>query len=391
MSSNVPESARALHEALQGVKSRILTPALVIDLSAAAHNVEAMQRRLTRSTARWRPHIKTVKQATLVRELLRAGVRHFKCATLPELELLDGLACEHVADGPLDILWAYPTTSAARQRLSTLRLHANSDVSLLADSPAHLRELLAFAQTSARSWGVYLDVDVGMHRTGTPPQGWTVPDLPDLHLLPTTLTFKGLHGYDGHHRTDDRVLAHAAYDSLVRLARDFKLNEAHCVITSGTHSYEHALTHAELGAGPWQQEVSPGTIVLSDLRSAPAAAALDLRQAVFVAARVISEGEGRVTLDAGSKALNPDVRPPHCQLIGWPELEVGTPSEEHLPVRGPEGALPPLGELVWIAPAHACTTVNMYREALYLRDGAYHGSGNISAAGHPLWIEDPHE
>ncbi len=367
----------------------MLTPALVVDLSAAAHNIAAMQRRLARSTARWRPHIKTVKQVNVVRELLLAGVRRFKCATLPELRLLDSLARDHAGDEGLDILWAYPTTAAARASLSGIHLHPDAAVSLLADSPRHLRELVAWARTDARPWGVYLDVDVGMHRTGTPPQGWTDPDT--LAALAGTLTFRGLHGYDGHHRSEERSLAHGAYDALVELARHLGLRRDHAVITSGTHSFEHALLHEGLGAGPWQQEVSPGTIVLSDLRSAPAAEALGLRQAVFVAARVISVGAGRVTLDAGSKALNPDVRPPHCQLLGWPALEVGTPSEEHLPVSGPQDALPQLGELVWIVPAHACTTVNMYREALYLRDGAYAGTGKVEAAGHPLWVEGHHD
>ncbi|MGB1699942.1 MAG: D-TA family PLP-dependent enzyme, partial [Nannocystaceae bacterium] len=214
---------------------------------------------------------------------------------------------------------------------------------------------------------------------------------PGVPSLPDDLSFRGLHGYDGHHRSHERSAAHTSYDSLVQLARTLELQPAHTVITSGTHSYEHALVHGGLSEGPWQQEVSPGTIVLSDLRSAHAADALSLRQAVFVASRVVSVGEGRVTLDAGSKALNPDVRPPHCALLGWPELEVGSPSEEHLPVWGPTDAMPALGELVWIVPAHACTTVNLYQEALYVRDGTYAGAGTIDAAGHPLWIEGHRE
>ncbi len=389
MTSMLPESPHALHNSLQGVKSRVLTPALVIDLSAAAHNIGAMQRRISGTPALWRPHIKTVKQARVIRELLAAGIQRFKCATLPELRLLDALARDHAGHEPLDILWAYPTTAAARASLTNTPLHPNSRVSLLADSPTHLRDLARWSQESQRTWGVFLDVDVGMHRTGTPPAGWSAPEL--LAALPSNLTFRGLHGYDGHHRGTDRALAHDAYDSLVELARSLDLQRTHAVITSGTHSYEHALSHEPLGAGPWQQEVSPGTIVLSDLRSASAAEQLGLRQAVFVAARVVSVGAGRVTLDAGSKGLNPDVRPPHARLLGWPGLTLGTPSEEHLPATGPDDALPALGDMVWIVPAHACTTVNMYKDALYLVDGEYAGTGPVDAAGHPLWVEGTHE
>ena len=68
MVSTIPDSDRALTEALEGVKSRMLTPALVVDLSAAGHNIAAIQRRIDASRASWRPHIKTVKQAAMSRK-----------------------------------------------------------------------------------------------------------------------------------------------------------------------------------------------------------------------------------------------------------------------------------------------------------------------------------
>jgi D-serine deaminase-like pyridoxal phosphate-dependent protein len=127
--------------------------------------------------------------------------------------------------------------------------------------------------------------------------------------------------------------------------------------------------------------------VLADLRSPQAIADLELRQAAFVATRVISCANGRITLDAGSKALAPD-RPATSNLVlGWPGLAPSTASEEHLVVQVASGAeVPALGELVIVVPDHVCTTVNLYRRALLLRAGAIAGEAAIEAAGHRLWL-----
>ena len=297
----VTTSTRALDTALAGVKSRTLTPALVIDLDAVDHNICAFLACAHAHGARWRPHIKTVKQRTLVARLLGAGVDRFKCATLPELDVLLS-ACGEVAR-EASILLAYPCTDAALRALASRQLPPQVRVAVLADGPAHLTRILDWAAADGRPWDLYLDVDVGMHRTGSAPSVWidARPDLDAALARASNVSLRGLHGYDGHHRADDQSAAHGSYDALCAMARSMGLASGASIITAGTHSFHHALAHAGLREGPWDLEVSPGTVVLSDLRSAPAATRLDLRQAVYVATSVISTGPGRVTLDAGSK------------------------------------------------------------------------------------------
>jgi D-serine deaminase-like pyridoxal phosphate-dependent protein len=99
---------RQLERALAPSLDRLLTPALVVDLDAAAHNVRAVLARVG-DPKRWRPHVKTVKQAAVVRVLLEAGVRSFKCATPAELELVLAAAGERFA---ADVLLAYPPNRA---------------------------------------------------------------------------------------------------------------------------------------------------------------------------------------------------------------------------------------------------------------------------------------
>jgi D-serine deaminase-like pyridoxal phosphate-dependent protein len=131
-------------------------------------------------------------------------------------------------------------------------------------------------------------------------------------------------------------------------------------------------------------------VLLSDLRSDPAARALGLRQAAFVATRVIARPRpDRITLDAGSKAIAPDRPAPSCAVLGRPELEPLSPSEEHLPVRVRGGDVPARGEVLWLVPDHVCTTVNLYREAVYVRGDAPVGRGAVEAAGRRSWLEAP--
>ncbi|MCB9713974.1 MAG: alanine racemase [Myxococcales bacterium] len=375
----------ALTRAIAGRAETIATPTLVIDLDAVEHNAAAMVRRVG-DPGRWRPHVKTVKQSTIVGVLLDAGVFRFKAATPAEVTLVLEAAATRALPRPVEVLLAYP--AAPPQLAAMLRLrreHPEATLGLLADDPEHLRALVEGIARPAElpAFDLWLDVDVGMHRTGSPAARWREAVLARCQWLRPM----GLHGYDGHLRWSERAAAHAGYDELVALARalPFAVEQ---IVSSGTHSYAHALEHAGLCEGPWVHQVSPGTLVLSDRRSAEAARDLGLRQAAFVLSRVVARpGDDRITLDAGSKALAPDCPAPGCAVLGVPELEPLTASEEHRPMRVKAGPRPARGELMWLVPDHVCTTVNLHAEALYLRGGEIVGSAPVRARGHRPWLE----
>jgi D-serine deaminase-like pyridoxal phosphate-dependent protein len=377
-----PAHAIRLAAAIAPVVDRLHTPALVVDLDAVAHNARAFVARC-QSADRWRPHVKTAKQHAIVAELLGAGVRRFKCATPAELRLVLHAAAAHPGGPAVDVLVAYPPSPPALANILAARAEApHAEVRVLADSPEHLRAL-DDATPPGSPLPVVLDVDLGMGRTGCAPRGWY--DVPPPRA---GVRIAGLHGYDGHLKVDEGPAAHHGYDALVKLARALDLGASHDVVTSGTHSYAHALDHAGLRAGPWAHQVSPGTIVLSDLRSAEAAADIGLHQAAFVATRVVSRpGDGRVTLDAGSKGIAPDCPGGSCRVVGWPGLVPGPPSEEHLPLTVPGGDAPRHGELLWLVPTHVCTTVNLHDEVLYVRGDRFVGTGTVGARGHAPLLE----
>lgn len=374
-------STHDLDTALAPILDELLTPALVLELDAVEHNIAAMLAYVG-DVRRWRPHLKTVKQRVVIELLSARGVADFKVATLDELALV--LTC--TSNQAIDVLLAHPLTRPAFMAgLALADAHPHARVQWLADSPAHLQLLAGWA--GERPIAVALDVDLGMARTGTPASEW-LTWIRAGHQ-PATLAITSLHGYDGHLGWTQQAEAHAGYDSLIELADALDQAELQ-IITSGTHAYAHALAHPGLLAGvtdgKWLHQVSPGTIVLSDLRSHEAAEQLGLRQAAFVAARVISVGPGRVTLDAGSKSITPDGQPPVCAVLDHPELTPLRASEEHLPCRvDPACEATPLelGALVWLVPDHVCTTVNLHREALWVRGDRLVGRGPISSGRRP--------
>ncbi|MCX4245928.1 alanine racemase [Paraliomyxa miuraensis] len=374
--------AAALTAAVTPCLARLDTPALVIDLDAVEHNVAAMVRRVG-DARRWRPHIKTIKQPTLVGLLLDAGVHRFKAATVAEVELVLEAAEHRTLPQPVDVLLAYPVAPPQLQAMLALRrAHPRAHLGLLADSPAHVLELRdgIGAHDELPALALWLDVDVGMHRTGSPPEVWRDAELQGSPWL----VLEGLHGYEGHLQWTEREPAFRGYDALCQLATVLGVRQ---LCTSGTHGYAHALAHPGLAGGPWSHQVSPGTLVLSDRRSARAAADLGLEQAAFVCSRVVARpGDDRITLDAGSKAIAPDCAAPGCAVLGRPDWEPLTASEEHRPVRIPRGPRPDRGSLWWLVPDHVCTTVNLHAEVLYVRTNTVVGSAPVLARGHRPWL-----
>ena len=379
MRAPVDLDPQTIAAALAPLLQRLATPALVIDLDAVDHNIAAMRRR---AGDRWRPHLKTLKSGALLGRLLAAEVTRCKVATLDELELALTTADQHGV--ALDVLLAYPQHPAA---LLAARARAAASprcsVHFLLDSPEHAA-VLAYALPLATPLSVFLDVDLGMGRTGASPATWR-PALPAL-LADPGLRIAGLHGYEGHLEWDDHAGASAAHDELCALARELPDNSLE-IVTSGTHSYAAALRHPGLAGGPWTHRVSPGTVVLADLHSRAAMTDLGLRQAVVIASRVISTAVGRITLDAGSKALAPDRPASSARVLGWPGLTPRARSEEHLVVAvADDDDAPGLGDLLLLVPDHVCTSVNLYRHALLLRDGAMFAEAAIEASSRRLWL-----
>ena len=175
------------------------SPALLVSPELVKHNIRETVR-IAGTPDRLRPHVKTHKMRAVTELLLAECITKFKCATLKEARML-------AEAGATDVLLAYPVVGpkAAGLRQLTEEFPAIR-FSCLADSEAgatHLSDVFADAPQPIDVW---IDLNVGMGRTGILPE-----DAPDLAafisqlpgLVRPGLNLAGLHAYDGHIRDID--------------------------------------------------------------------------------------------------------------------------------------------------------------------------------------------
>jgi D-serine deaminase-like pyridoxal phosphate-dependent protein len=162
------------------------------------------------------------------------------------------------------------------------------------------------------------------------------------------------------------------------------------LVTSGTPSFLYAIDFpgfAELS--PTAHRISPGTVVLHDLRSEQELDELDLQPAAVVFARVVSHpAPNIVTCDAGSKSLAAEAGDPSAFVLGHPELEPLRPSEEHLPIRVHRGPGPRRGTPLLLVPRHVCPTVNLAEEAVLIEGGRFRGKVAVRGRAHDVLVDD---
>lgn len=371
----------------EDLRRRLLSPALVVWLDRVRSNLARVLELCGGEPDRWRPHVKTAKIPAVFRLYAEAGIRQFKCATTREAaELLECLRSLEL--GPVDLLCAYPLVGPGLERLAALaRRHAWARVSVLVEDAA------AAAQ-APEPLGLAVDVNPGMHRTGVPAD--------DRERLLAVARAGGerlrvLHYYDGHlhgHDFDERrALAAAGYDEALALFEELRAAGAPLdeLVTSGTPTFAAALQHPELAAlasRGARHRISPGTVVYGDLRTEEECPRLGLSPGALVFSRVVSQPlAGRLTCDAGSKALAAEAGDPCAVALGRPDWTALTPNEEHLPFAVPAGEAAGRGTELLLFPRHVCPTVNLAEEAVLIDDGALVGVVPVAARAHEVLFD----
>ncbi|MCP3920585.1 MAG: D-TA family PLP-dependent enzyme [bacterium] len=359
-----------------------MSPSLVVWLDHVRANVARIREQLGGDLNRWRPHVKTTKIPEVFAELVRAGVRQFKCATTREAEhLARVLEAESVREA--DVLLAYPLIGPGLARLGEVAAgHASVRFSVLCEDPALVPAI-------PNTVGIFVDVNPGMNRTGVP-----LVDAARITAIARAagVRFRGLHYYDGHLHDADlesrRRQIFAGYDALLDLrtqlaAADLSVAE---IITAGTPAFLTALAYEPLAAlQDAQHRVSPGTVVYHDARSEEENPGLALQPAALVFARVISKpAPGIVTCDAGSKSVAAEAGDPCAVVLGRPELVARTPNEEHLPFDVTAGVEPERGDELLLIPRHVCPTVNLAEEAVLIENGQVRGIVPVAARAHEV-------
>jgi D-serine deaminase-like pyridoxal phosphate-dependent protein len=358
--------------------ARLLTPALLVDRERVQHNIATTLRLLGGDANRWRPHVKTAKLGYVMHMMVDAGIRQVKCATSLELSV----ACQA---GAQDVLVAYPLIGANAARVRRIaEENRGVAVSVLVEDESQI------AQWRGTPLGLFVDVNPGMNRTGVPEDQTEAILRLTQAIVASGVRFYGLHYYDGHLSkygfAGRCAQAHPGYERLMHIVDTLaKVGiEVPEVITAGTPAFPCSLSFREFSNAPFVHRVSPGTVVYCDATSlSQLPPEYGYLPAAAVMTRVVSHpAQGMITCDAGHKTVSADAGVPTCVVLGHPEVEPLTPSEEHLPMRVADGApVPAIGELLYLIPRHVCPTVNNFDDAVIVRGGTLIAVEPVSARG----------
>ena len=138
---------------------QIDSPALLIFPERVKANIQTAID-MVGNVDRLRPHVKTHKSPNVAKLMIDAGITKFKCATIAEAEML--AQC-----GANDVLLAYQPSGPKLQRfISLIKKYPQTNFSCLTDNVEAAKEQSREFQKNGLSVPVYIDLNVGMNRTG---------------------------------------------------------------------------------------------------------------------------------------------------------------------------------------------------------------------------------
>ncbi len=340
---------------------QIDTPALVVFPDWILQNIRKFVS-MVPDLSRLRPHVKTHKMAEVTRMLMAEGIRKFKCATIAEAEML-------AMEGAPDVLLAYqPVGPKVRRLLQLHKTFPDTAFSCLIDNHDSALALAQLFASEGHAVSVWIDLNVGMNRTGIKPGKEAV----DLYLACQTtagLHPVGLHAYDGHIRDTNFTLrkekSDAAFAPVLAIAAQIEemTGKRPGLIAGGSPTFPvHALQP--------EVECSPGTFVLWDWGYHQTLPDQPFLFAGLVVTRVISLiDQETFTLDLGHKSIAAENPHPRVIFLNYENLTPVSQSEEHLVVKiGTPGRLPRVGEVLYGVPFHICPTCALYEKALVVEN-----------------------
>lgn len=354
------------------------TPALIFYPDRMEQNIKRLIA-MVDTADRLRPHIKTNKSVEATRLMIAHGISKFKCATIPEAEMLGK------SQAP-DALLAYQPTRQKLERLfRVIQTYPNTKYSCLVDNLPSAQMISALAQEQNLLMPVYIDLNAGMNRTGIKPDA--AFDL-FIHLssLPG-IVVKGFHAYDGHIR--DRDLQERArhcdtdFEPVEQLRE--KISQKGfpypLLIAGGSPTFQ---IHAKRK----NVECSPGTFILWDKGYHDTIPDQDFLYAALVVSRVVSLPDtGKICIDLGYKCVSSENDLQNrVWFLNAPHLKPYSQSEEHMVIEAGEGHSYQIGDLFYVVPIHICPTVAMYDQAHAVIDHSLHNIWAINARDHELFL-----
>ena len=329
------------------------SPALVVYKHVVEQNIDKAIN-IVGDVHKLRPHVKTVKSVEVIQLAIEKGITKFKCSTISEAEML-------CIAGAKDILINYQMSSVKINRVRHLRSkYPQVELATLIDN--YDSALTASTAFSDDPLSVYIDLNVGMNRTGIVLESviqlmWNVAALSGISV-------KGLHVYDGHiDSSHDMARANQARETLTSVNElRQKLNEefdsAMKLVIGGSPTFSLYCSSDDL-------EVSPGTFFFWDAGYGSAYPEIPFQPAAFLLCRVLSIVDTRtLCLDLGYKATASDQPLPRVFFPDIRDYEVIDQYEEHIIIKVNDSSRYTVGQPLFAIPFHICPTVNLYEDLL---------------------------
>lgn len=340
---------------------KIDSPSLLLFTERIKQNIQTAIN-MVGDVNRLRPHVKTNKSADATQLMLKAGITKFKCATIAETEMLGMIKAP-------DVLLAYqPTGPKLKRFVELIKKYPATNYSCLIDNTITAKEQSAIFELENLQVPVYIDLNVGMNRTGIESGNKAF----ELYQFCTTLKgirIAGLHAYDGHlHQpnfADRESECNEIFEKVEKLKE--KITNAGLpepkIIAGGSPSFPIHAKRKNI-------ECSPGTFIYWDKGYSDLCPEQSFLPAAVLLTRVISfPSPDRMCLDLGHKSVGSENElSKRVYFLNAPHLKPITQSEEHLVVKVPLDHSFKPGDVLYGLPFHVCPTVALYERTITIEN-----------------------
>ncbi len=340
-------------------KDDLDTPALVVDIDKLRYNIDDMAAFAAANGINLRPHVKTHKTPQIAKLQLEAGAVGLTVAKLSEAEVFIEAGCA-------DILVAYPLVGSTKHR-RLLELCQRAHISTVVDHSDIAEALSKSMRADGIELAVMVEVDTGLSRCGVAP-GEPARDLAQLIDRLPGLRFAGLLTHEGHAQLAGaphqvRATGLGAGEMMAETAELLRKSGLEVPIISVGLTATAKITATVAGV----TETRPGIYAFYDRSEVLHQVVQPERCAARVLTTVATRpAADRVILDAGTKALTSDragVSPPvagHGIVLGHPDWEIRSLSEEHGATAVPPDDPARIGDRVEVIPNHICPVINLF-------------------------------
>lgn len=342
------------------------SPALLVFPQRVKTNIQTAIS-MVASVGQLRPHVKTNKSAQATQLMLDAGITKFKCATIAEAEMLGTIKAP-------DVVLAYQPLGPKLHRFTELvKTFSSTKYSCLTDNISAAREQTDAFASNGLEIPVYIDLNIGMNRTGIIP-GEKAIELCKFCASTKGIRFAGLHAYDGHIRNKDIAMrtkeCDEAFSTIEKLKEGLLKTGIPVpnIIAGGTPTFPIHAKRKNI-------ECSPGTFIYWDKGYTELCREQNFLPAAVLVTRIISlPSPTRICTDLGHKSVAAENEiGRRIFFLNASDLHPVGQSEEHLVCDTGNEHHYKTGDVLYGLPYHICPTVALYESVYTVDDGEVTG------------------